>query len=143
MLWIKWAGLPELNLGTTTQGAKWEVMPDTGENAKPQQEKPFPIPNQRAAESCECQQGDAAHLPQGHSGGSAVREPCLSMWAERSLCSPLIFTYHCPKSICPGSNGSFPLAPCPAHKQQKLQLVCTRGACAQQCVKYHFRMGCM
>lgn len=77
------AGLPELNLGTTTQGAKWEVMPDTGENAKPQQEKPFPIPNQRAAESCECQQGDAAHLPQGHSGGSAVREPCLSMLGRK------------------------------------------------------------
>lgn len=69
MLWLKqsWVG----------RGQAWarctgsEGVARHRENAEPQQEKAFSASNWRAAESCECQQGGAAHLPQGHSGGLA------------------------------------------------------------------------
>jgi len=64
-------GSPGLDLGEVGGDARHR------EHTKPQWEKPFPTPNQRAAERCECQQGDAACLPWGHSGGSALRELCL------------------------------------------------------------------
>lgn len=62
MLWLK-----QSRVGRGCTGS--EGVARHRENAEPQQEKAWSVSNWRAPESCECQQGDAAHLPQGHSGG--------------------------------------------------------------------------
>lgn len=70
MLWLNRVGFAGARPGHATQGMKG--LPGTGKMPKPQQEKAFSVANWRAAESCECQQNGAAHLPPGHSGGLAL-----------------------------------------------------------------------
>ena len=136
------AGLPGLDLGTL-HSAMWEEMPDTGKTPNRSKKSHFLY---QTGEQLRAVSVSRVMLPACHKGTVVARHSgscAWACWAERSLCSPLVFTYHCPKSVCPDSNGSFLLAPRPAHKEEKLQLVCTCGAWAQRCVKYHFKMGCM
>lgn len=139
MLRIKWRQGRQSSAG----GAKWEVMPDTGKTPH-RSKKSHSL--YHTGEQLRAASASRVMLPACHKGTAVAQCPrsCAGVcWAERSLRSPLVFTYHCPKSVCPGSKGSFPLAPRAAHKEEKLQLVRTRGVWAQRCVKYHFRMGCM